>query len=219
LVHGKGTNNFWGPFTAVFVEITEGTCDPVTNAAFTWVPTSPFAGEQVTFSGSASGTAPISYAWTFGDGDTGNGATVTHTYTTAGTYAVGMTASNACGTQTVEHTVTVQPTVGNTLHLNVLKIRKSSSRPGVYRLGALLRVHDQDHHVAPGVTVTGQWTKPNGSTITQQSITDALGRASFVRGFSVTGTYQFCVMDMSKAGYTYDPAANEQPACKSMVIP
>ena len=219
LVHGKGTNDKWGPLTAVFLTITPGACDPVTNAAFTWSPTSPFAGQQVTFNGSASGTAPISYAWTFGDGGTGSGATVTHTYTSAGTYTVAMTASNACGTQTVQHTVIVQPVVVNTLHLNILKINKTNPQPGVYKIVALLRAHDQSHAPTSGVTVSGQWTKPDGSTVNQQAVTDALGRAKFPQRFYVAGTYQFCVTNMTKAGYTYNPAANEQPACKPITVP
>jgi hypothetical protein len=48
-------------------------------------------GEEVTFDGSESrpGSSPIaSYEWDFGDGNTGSGATVTHTYDAAGAYQV-----------------------------------------------------------------------------------------------------------------------------------
>jgi len=194
-------------------------CDPVTNAAFTWTPTSPFAGQQVTFNGTADGTAPISYGWTFGDGGNGSGATVTHTYASAGNYTVTMTATNACGSQSVQHTVTVQPVGGNTLHLNIMKLNKSNPQPGLYKIIAQVRVHDQNHAVASGVTVTGRWTKPDGSTLNQQAVTNAQGQAKFPQKFYVAGTYQFCVTDMTKAGYTYNPAANEQPACLSVVVP
>jgi PKD repeat protein len=219
LVHAKGSNNKWGPFTAVFLTVTEGSCDPVSDAAFTWTPDLPYVGEQVTFSGSASGTLPISYAWTFGDGGADTGATVTHTYAEAGSYTVAMTASNTCGTQTVQDSITVQPVIASALHLNVLKIHKANPRPGVFKILTMLRVHDESHAVVPGVTVFSQWTRPNGSTVDQQAVTSVLGRAIFAQRFFEAGTYQFCVLTMTKSGYTYDPAANEQPACKSVVVP
>lgn len=50
----------------------------------------PETGEPVTFQDASTALegANLSYAWDFGDGSTGTGATVNHTYTTAGTYEV-----------------------------------------------------------------------------------------------------------------------------------
>ncbi len=39
-------------------------------------------------------SSPITYSWTFGDGATATGASVTHTYATEGTFAVSVTATN-----------------------------------------------------------------------------------------------------------------------------
>ena len=74
-------------------------CDPVHNAAFSWEPASPYAGQVVTFTGSAEGDTPIVYAWDFGDGSQGSGSPAAHTYAASGTYTVVMTATN-CGTHT-----------------------------------------------------------------------------------------------------------------------
>src|SRR5439155_17196364 len=67
-----------------------GTSPPPTpSASFTYSPPSPQTGHTVSSSGSASGgTSPYSYSWNFGDGSTGTGSSVTHTYSSAGSFAV-----------------------------------------------------------------------------------------------------------------------------------
>jgi PKD repeat protein len=193
-------------------------CDPVTNAAFTWMPTSPYVGDVVTFNGSANGTAPITYDWTFGDGGSGSGTSVTHTYAAAGTYTVSMTASNACpSSQTVTHDVTVQTAPTNSLHINALVLSYTGTGP-TYKLLATITAHDQAHARASGVTVYGTWTLPNGRLISRTALTKLNGNAKIpVSGKA--GTYQFCVTDLTKTGYTYNSGANEVPACKSIVVP
>jgi hypothetical protein len=105
------------------------------------------------------------------------------------------------------------------LHLNKLKLNWAAApRPGVYKLSALPRVHDQDHAPAGGATVFAQWTLPDGSLLDRQAATDSLGRAKFPLKSSQTGLYRFCVTGMSKPGYVYDPAANEGNACKSVTV-
>ncbi|MGC8874153.1 MAG: PKD domain-containing protein, partial [Chloroflexia bacterium] len=77
------------------------------DAEFTWNPITPTVGQVVTFTGSAAGSQPITFEWAFGDGETGTGAVVTHIYGAAGTYTVAMTATNAWGSDSVSHAVTV----------------------------------------------------------------------------------------------------------------
>src|SRR6266702_4039885 len=65
---------------------------PPLSASFTFSPSSPQAGQQVTFTASATGgTVPYSYTWNFGDGSTGTGVSASHTYTAAGTFNVVLT--------------------------------------------------------------------------------------------------------------------------------
>lgn len=84
------------------------TCDPVHGVDFAFAPEEVDAGEAITFTANASGTAPILYAWDFGDGATDMGAVVTHTYAASGEYAVALTAANCGGaSQVVTHTLHV----------------------------------------------------------------------------------------------------------------
>jgi hypothetical protein len=82
-------------------------CVPVTDALLAWQPLTPTVGQAVTFTAAATGTAPISFAWAFGDGEIGLGAVTTHTYAMCDTYGVVLTATNACGEEIVERGITV----------------------------------------------------------------------------------------------------------------
>ncbi len=84
-------------------------CEAPSDATFDWTPLTPFAGEAVTFTASASGTTPMLFAWNFGDGGTGVGPSVVHTYAAEGDYTVHLTVTNACGTDHASAVVTVQP--------------------------------------------------------------------------------------------------------------
>ena len=70
------------------------------------------AGEEVTFTGQAEdlGEDQLTYIWGFGDGETAEGAEVTHTYADAGDYAVTLTVTDDDGAEaTDEKGVQVTP--------------------------------------------------------------------------------------------------------------
>jgi len=77
-------------------------------AAFTASPTSGLAPLAVTFTDASTG-GPIAWLWNFGDGGTSTGQNPVHTYNSAGTYTVTLTASNADGedTETKTNLITV----------------------------------------------------------------------------------------------------------------
>ena len=68
------------------------------------------SGLTATFT-SACGLSTTSWAWTFGDGTSSTATHPSHTYTTAGTYSVTLTATNAFGSTTIIRTVTVSASV------------------------------------------------------------------------------------------------------------
>ena len=81
------------------------------STGFTYNPGSPDVGQNIFFTASASGgMAPYQFSWTFGDGSTGTGDQVYHSYSSSGSYQVVLTArdsSSVAQTATSSQTVTV----------------------------------------------------------------------------------------------------------------
>ena len=80
------------------------------EASFTYTPTSPTVSESVAFnaSGSSDDGTIQSYDWSFGDGTTATGETVTHSYNDSGSYTVTLTVTDDDGaTDTENKTVSV----------------------------------------------------------------------------------------------------------------
>jgi PKD repeat protein len=101
------TNECGEDYATYDIVVVEG-CVAPTGADFSWLPLNPNAGQPVAFTGSTTGgTVPITYAWAFGDGGTGAGSPINHTYALSGTYTVVMTATNACGFDVATYDVTV----------------------------------------------------------------------------------------------------------------
>jgi PKD repeat protein len=82
-------------------------------------PASGLVGEMLSFSGSGSHDRDgsiVSYAWDFGDGMTGSGITVTHSYSVTGSYTVTLTVTDNGGlTASAEHVVQIDAAVQSSL--------------------------------------------------------------------------------------------------------
>ena len=91
---------------------------PVANAGD--AQTAP-AGTPVTLSGTRSTPAASisSYQWSFGDGSTGSGATVQHTYSQPGTYTAALTITVGVETYSAQTTITVVPPTTKGLTITV----------------------------------------------------------------------------------------------------
>jgi PKD repeat protein len=170
---------------------------PVTVAAANVSPTAAFTSTvsnlAASFDGSTStdsdGTI-ASYAWNFGDGQTGSGATVAHSYAAAGTYTVSLTVTDNKGaTDTVTHPATaVAPPANVIAQANfdtaILNSWGTADVGGAWTHAGAAAAY----RVADGV---GQQIVPAGSTKTSSlsgvSATSTDLRASFTTDKAPTG--------------------------------
>jgi PKD repeat protein len=101
----------WGADTAT-VQVTQPNQPPraVING-----PASGKVGEALNFNASGSSDSDgtiVSYAWTFGDGSTGNGLNVTHAYNAAGSYDITLTVTDNGGlSHSATHRVVIEAPV------------------------------------------------------------------------------------------------------------
>lgn len=109
--------NTAGTYTVTLIVSNPAGQSTATQASYITVNGAPAAG----FTGTVAGTTvsfnnlttnATSYAWDFGDGGSSNEANPAHTYTTDGVYDVTLTATNACGSTTIngQFTIVTPPT-------------------------------------------------------------------------------------------------------------
>ena len=116
---GKGRVDFFAAVSSVTGGNTNSA--PVADASG---PSTGLAGSSLAFSGANStdpdGDVIQSYSWNFGDGTTGNGANVNHTFTNSGNYTVTLTVSDGSLTDSDSIAIAISdpPTGGPLLYLN-----------------------------------------------------------------------------------------------------
>ncbi|MFV8347010.1 endonuclease/exonuclease/phosphatase family protein [Flavobacterium sp. ZB4P13] len=156
-------NNGYTIKAAVNFTVTAASAVPV--AAFTASPTSVVTGGSVTFSDQSTGT-PTSWSWSFigGTPSTSTAKNPTVTYSTNGTYAVTLTATNANGTNTLTKngyiTVAAQ---GANISLKVMQF--NVWQEGTSVANGMTYIRDVINSVNPDIVCfsevrnyTGDWT-------------------------------------------------------------
>lgn len=160
------------------------------TARFTFSPSAPVMQTDVTFDGSLSTDSDgriVTYAWNFGDGTAGAGATVQHRYTKSGSYSVTLTVTDDRGlsasvTQAVAVTETSNPTADFAFSPTTPLVTET-----VFFDAAASRA-------APGRTIVSyDWTFGNG----------AWGRGiTASQAYSAAGTYAVTLTVTDDAGKT-----------------
>jgi len=188
----------------------DGNIKPVADMAGT----SPISGQaslEVYFIGTDSFDPDgmiMSYDWNFGDGYTGSGMTITHTYNSAGTYIAQLTVTDdkgATDSDTVE--ISVTPAPPKAMYVN--SIDMSLSIKGVNaEAKALVTIIDEDRGYVTNALVSGRWSDLVNTEVS--GLTGVDGTVTFTAKSKSSGTFVFTVNDVSASGYVYDPELNEE---------
>ena len=148
---------------------------PPLSTSFTFLPTTPLVNAPVTFTAATTGgTLPYIVAWNFGDGTTGTGATVTHSYTTTGVFTVTETATDSSPTAKTA-TSSQSVTVYLILPLSISSFQASNYSP----------------QVGQSITLTGLATGGTGPYTYTIIFGDGASRvrSSSTHTYSVAGSY------------------------------
>jgi PKD repeat protein len=178
-----------GTYTVCLV-ITAGTCSdstcqtitigtpPGCQAAFTY---QQGAGSQVFFTNfSRGGTAPYTYSWSFGDGNSSTAANPTHTYNAPGPFTVCLTFTDASGC------------VDSTCQTVTLNSSPSCNAAFTFSVGALgVQFNDLSTGLAPAAMNSYSWDFGDGNTSTAQNP---------LHNYANSGTYTVCLVFTSSAG-------------------
>jgi len=109
-------------------------------------------------------------------------------------------------------------TSGGIMHVKAIKMVFQDAGSGRYAVDGQVKITDLSHVSVAGATVTVEWTLPDGSHLSKQAVTRSNGIAPFRIKSTLTGTYRICVIEVTKAGYTYDPNQNHV-TCKTITVP
>ena len=184
-------------------------------AALTATPVSGTVPLTVNFSGSGSSDpdgSVVAYEWSFGDGSaSANGATASHVYNTAGSYAAQLRVTDNAGlTATRSVTISANNAVAvQSVHVAGIAMRLVAVNNRSMRALADVTVLDTEGRTVPGATVSGRWSglvSGNSSAVTAGN-----GVASLQSpGSRNRGTFIFTVTGVTLPGYSYQPAGNTE---------
>ena len=165
---------------------------------------------SVSFDGSASTGNIVSYEWMFGDGSTGFGSTIDHTFASSGSYAVSLKVTDDQGA-TDQETVTVTVTGSPMADMPPAAVISSSATVG----SVPLQVHfdgssssDKD-----GSIVSHQWDLGDGATAAGAMVTHTYTTAgTFTAKLTVTD-------DDGLTGSTTTPVLTSLPSGETNTAP
>lgn len=99
--------------------------------------------------------------------------------------------------------VNVAGSILNTLRVSAISL--SSSGNNNVTVTGRITVRNNYGRTMRGVTVSGEWHLPNGTTETATAVTNSSGIA-YLTVISNRGTYNLTITNLTKDGYTFDPA-------------
>jgi hypothetical protein len=121
------------------------------------------------------------------------------------------------GANTDQGTATIFTQPAATLHVATVAPRYEPEG-GRNRVGAQVTIRDAANVPISGATVVLDVTAPNDKHRALHGTTDVNGKTRVSVATSLHGTFTFCVTDVTKTGYAYDPTQNIE-TCDSIVVP
>ncbi len=175
------------------------------KAAFTAAPAAGESPLPVTFDAGPSTGNIISYDWLFGDGETGTGNPVTHTFTSAGSYTVTLKTTDDTGAfdQEVISVEITNPTIANTPPAAVI-----SSSASVGDVPLVVEFDGTGSSDSDGTIISYKWDMGDGGTATGPKVSYT---------YSTAGTFYATLTVTDDGGLTDTTAptpviANTPPA-------
>ena len=167
------------------------------NAVFSASPSQGLPGEPIAFDASDSGDTDgiiTSYQWSFGDGTTGTGIVVDHSFEQAGTYTVSLTVSDDDGaTSTVARAVIVAQEGGSAADGNVVPVARFSTSTPIASIGDEVVFDASASFDSDGSLVSYAWDLGDGATGTGHVI---------AHRYTAAGTYRVTLAVVDDAGAT-----------------
>jgi PKD repeat protein len=157
------------------------------------------------------GGGSLTYAWDFGDGNSGAGVAPSHSYAADGSYTVILAVTDdEAATDQASQVVTVQGGGAQTVHVGDLDGTKTSVR-NTWTAAVTIEVHDGSHTPVSGATVHGDWSEGAGDST--ECATDDSGRCTVEKtGIpKKVSSVVFTVTDVNLDGTTYADAENHDP--------
>ncbi len=157
------------------------------TAAFTVSPSSPAAGYPVTLNATSSGgTAPYTFAWTFGDGTNGTSNPAIHTFPSGGLYNVTVTIRDNTGAIIWTHRII-------NVKYDVPPVPAFTWTPAVVFAGETLFFDGSTSYDPDGVIIAHQWQLGDGSLQTGIGV---------LQTYSSPGVYEVTLSVTDDSGVT-----------------
>ena len=203
----RATDNAGQTSEATPVTVTVNNDNHAPVAAFTYNCSSNVCDFDASSSSDPDG-ATATYAWAFGDGLSGVGQTIRHTFAAAGTYVVALTVTDELGaTGTTSESVTIQ-VVNDTLHVSDLDRASRRLFFGLWEARITIRVADTVGSPVPSAGVSGLFSDGPSAF---QCTTNASGGCTVVGYQWYLSCLTFSVTNVAHATLKYAPAQNADP--------
>jgi len=163
---------------------------PIPIAAFTATPTTITPGQSVQFTDQSTNT-PTSWFWNFGDGSTATTKNPSHTYASAGTFTVILTATNSYGYNSATKTnyITVNAA-------GISPVATFTATPTTITAGQSVQFTDQ----STNTPTSWSWTFGDGGTSTSQNTSHTYASAGTYT-VALTATNSFGSNTQTKTNY------------------